>query len=420
MPAPHRPPGAGPEASLPFPPAGVRQLFNIQRLALRDYVHEWRMSGCFILALAAVLAPMLILFGLKFGIVTNLMEDLIRDPANREIRQVGSGHFSPEWFAALTARPDVAFVIPRTRALAATMDLYSTEAGRILSVELIPSAPGDPLLEGLTAAPSGYGRVVVSASVARKLEIEPGDRVDGSLVRRYRGSRDREHLPLQVAGVAPIEAFTRDGAFVSLDLLVATEDFRDGRAVPELGWSGDEPLGADRTFPGYRLYARSIHDVAGLRDLLEGQGLEVRTSAAEIESVKALDRNLSVIFWVVALVGMAGFSLSLGASLWANVERKRRELSVLRLMGFRTGDIVWFPMLQSLTTSVLGWAAASLLYLGLAQAINRLFPDQTLCRLLPEHFLAALGLTVAAAGLAALLGGYRAARIEPAEGLREA
>jgi putative ABC transport system permease protein len=377
------------------------------------------MSGCFILALTAILAPMLILFGLKFGIVTTLLEDLVRDPANREIRPVGSGRFTREWLAGLTARPDVAFVVPRTRALAATLDLHSTAAGRILSIELIPSAPGDPLLEGRSASPTGFDRIVLSASAARKLEVEPGDRLDGSLVRRHRGSRERVHLPLEVADVAPVGAFSRDGAFVSLDLLVATEDFRDGRAVAELGWGGDEPLGADRTFPGYRLYARSIHDVAGLRDLLEGQGIEVRTRAGEIESVKALDRNLTVIFWVVALVGMAGSSLSLGASLWANVERKRRELSVLRLMGFRTADIVWFPLLQSVTTSALGWALASLLYLGLAQGINRLFPDQTLCRLLPEHFIAALGLTLAAAGLAALLGGYRAARIEPAEGLRD-
>jgi len=34
---------------------------------------------------------------------------------------------------------------------------------------------------------------------------------------------------------------------------------------------------------------------------------------------------------------MAGYSLSLGASLWANTDRKRRELSVLRLLGFRGG-----------------------------------------------------------------------------------
>ena len=41
------------------------RLFKTLRLASRDYTHEWQMSGCFVLALAAVLGPMLVLFGLK-------------------------------------------------------------------------------------------------------------------------------------------------------------------------------------------------------------------------------------------------------------------------------------------------------------------------------------------------------------------
>jgi putative ABC transport system permease protein len=395
------------------------QISNIQRLALSDYRHEWRMSSCFVLALAAVLAPMMVLFGLKFGIVTRMIDDLVQDPAKREIRPVGSERFTAQWLARVAEWPGVEFIVPRTRTLAATLDLYNADAGRIVKVELIPTAPGDPLLEGLTAQPKGYREIILSAAAARKLQVSPGETLEASLARRFRGERERGRLRLGVAAVAGPSAFPRDGAFVSVDLLLAAEAFRDGRAVPALGWDGDPPPEADRVFPAYRLYARSIDDVAGLRDRLEAQGLEVRTAAAEIELVRTLDRNLSVIFWIVALVGMSGFVLSLGASLWANVERKRRELSVLRLMGFRTADIIWFPLLQSLATGILGWLAASLLYLLLAHGINGLFPGERLCRLLPGHFLAALGLTLTAAVLAAGLGGFRAARLEPAEGIRE-
>ncbi len=56
-----------------------------------------------------------------------------------------------------------------------------------------------------------------------------------------------------------------------------------------------------------------------------------------------MDKNLSLVFWLIAVIGLVGFAFSLSASLWANVDRKRKELSVLRLVGFRTGDIVWFP-----------------------------------------------------------------------------
>jgi len=61
----------------------------------------------------------------------------------------------------------------------------------------------------------------------------------------------------------------------------------------------------------------------------------LKTSAAEIETVRSIDRNLALLFWVIAAAGMAGYSL--GASLWANTDRKRRELSVLRLLAFRGG-----------------------------------------------------------------------------------
>ena len=55
----------------------MAQITDIVRLSFRDYSHEWRMSGCFILALASVLAPMMILFGLKFGIVTTMVQDCL-------------------------------------------------------------------------------------------------------------------------------------------------------------------------------------------------------------------------------------------------------------------------------------------------------------------------------------------------------
>jgi putative ABC transport system permease protein len=382
------------------------------------------MSGCFVLALAAVLAPMMVLFGLKFGIVTSMVDKLVEDPRNREIRSVGSGRFHEAWFDALRSRADVAFVVPRTRTISATMKLYKPEAGRIVSVELIPSTHGDPLLVNVGAAPEGLNKILLSSSAAQKLEVSVGDIIEGSLARRFGGRNERQTLNLEVVGIAEPAAFPREAAFVTVQLAVVAEEYRDGRAVPALGWSGAEPASNQRSFPGYRLYARSIYDVAQLSEEFAAQGLEVRTSAADIDIVQSMERNLSVIFWIIALVGLIGFSVSLGASLWANVDRKRRELSVLRLVGFNTGSIVWFPVLHAFFTGLMGWILAGFIYLGVQQSINQLFLSQlarvhSICRLLPEHFLIALGITLGSAVLAAALAGYRASLIEPSEGLRE-
>jgi len=401
----------------------IANLFKTFRLASRDYLHEWQMSLCFILGLAAVLGPLMVLFGLKFGIVGAMMEQLIEDPGNREIRPVGSGRYDQAWLENVRARPDVAFLVPRTRSIAATIELASAHSSRIVPVELLASGAGDPLLAADAPLPEGLDRVVLSRSAAEKLSARAGDLLDGSLARRYRGVQERVHLTLTVAAIAPERSFSRDGAFVSVRLLEALEDFRDGREVAELDWVG-EPADTERSYPGFRLYAHSIHDVAGLRDAFAGIGVDVHTQVAAIELVQRMDRNLTTLYWAIAVIGLVGFSLSLGASLWANVDRKRKQLSVLRLVGFRTRDIVWFPMVQALFTAILGWALAVAIYSLTAWLINgmmaaQLDPGQQVCRLLQFHYAVSLGVTCSAAVIAAGLAGMRSARIDPSEGLRE-
>ena len=402
----------------------MAQISNIIRLSFRDYSHEWRMSGCFILSLSSVLAPMMILFGLKFGIVHTMVDELVENPINREIRPIGSGRYNDAWIDAYRDRQDVEFIIPKTRALAATIQLKSKTANRILSTELLATASGDPLLLDIEQVPQNYREVILSQAAARKLKVNAGDEIDASLARQFQGKRERVHLPLQVINIADIAVTTRNVAFVNLDLLIASEQFKDGRSVPELGWEGNSDDSIERVYPSFRLFARSIYDVDKLVHDLETEGARVKANVGEISTVQSIDQNLSVIFWIIACVGGLGFAFSLGASLWANVDRKRKDLSVLRLIGFKSGRIVLFPVLQSLYTALLGWLLAVLVYLAFEHLINRFLAprlnlDQALCFLLTEHFLWALALTVVIAMFAAILGGIRASSIEPSDGLRD-
>ena len=159
----------------------MAQITNIVRLSFRDYTHEWRMSGCFVLALSSVLAPMMILFGLKFGIVSTMIQELVENPVNREIRPIGSGRYNDAWIESFRAREDVEFIIPKTRALAATIQLKSLSAKRILSTELLATAAGDPLLTASTSVPGSYSELILSQSAAKKLKVVVGDEIDASL-----------------------------------------------------------------------------------------------------------------------------------------------------------------------------------------------------------------------------------------------
>ncbi len=397
------------------------------RLAFADYRHEWVMSACAVLALAAVLVPLLVLFGLKYGLISTLLDPLVENPRYREITPLASGRYDEAWFDTMRARDDVAFVAPRTRSLAATIRLRAPDSavGRIIDVELVPSMPGDPVLPGDMVPPAGFSAaVIVSHTAAEKLGVDAGGRVEGIISRTRGGTQETVRLPLAVGDIAPHGAFARDALFVSPALIGAVEDFLDGRAVPALDWDGGPARVGPRSYASFRMYARGIDDVEGLRAHLAESRIDVRTSLADISLVRTLERNLGVAYWIIAVIAIAGFFISFATNVWANVDRKRREFSVLRLTGFRTGQIVWFPILQAALTAVLAWLLASLVYFGVESLLNALFAASVgggaeVCRLRASHLFAALAITVFAAAAAAAVGGRRVAGLEPSIGLRE-
>ena len=124
--------------------AKIAQLF---RLALFDLRHEWAITLCQIASVAAV-APLLVLYGLQQGVIGTLLERMNRDPAMRAIIPdvAGANRFDGEWFAAMQ-RPDVDFVMPTTRAIAAQVDLLPKDgtATAPVRVSWLPTAPGDPV-----------------------------------------------------------------------------------------------------------------------------------------------------------------------------------------------------------------------------------------------------------------------------------
>ena len=120
----------------------LRETWVMVGLATRDFRHERGLSLFAVLSVTAVVAPLLVLFGLKYGVISSMTARLDRDPGTRMLQPIGQGMHDARWFAALAARPETGFVVPSTRFLAATASLSCRaticgERGQVLGIPSI-------------------------------------------------------------------------------------------------------------------------------------------------------------------------------------------------------------------------------------------------------------------------------------------
>ena len=609
-------------------------------LCLADLRHEWLLTLCMVLAVASVLGPLLILFGLKYGTVETLRDRLINDPRNSEIRPLSSRSYPQEWFTVMSERPDVAFVIPYTRQLATGIDLYLPgQKEKALALDAIPTGDNDPLVLKNGGAIPSLSECLLTAPAAESLGAKVGDTVVLVARRIINGQFETGEVNLTVTGILPIRAGGTRAAFIHLPLLEAIESYKDGMGVPAFGWAGELPRaypafssmliqsgealgpelefrvtnntgftaretlpldqaanligvnpspdstlhllktrgtlagvtnirsvqhmlggkqtrlyplvdgltltldlpdkqhstalvvlpatwfaakgedglpntlpwtddfsgtpppsniwrhvlvshdiaallptkeniarlhvgesslsfpvtveGSDRVPPGtvkaplrllgtlgllrdrpvtfdeisndfllgrrgyagFRMYASSLEGVTSLKHYLEEQGIPVATEAERIDDVLRLDRYLSLIFWLIASASLVGGTACLLSNIYAGIERKRRELAVLRLLGLSGGAFIRFPLYTAGFFAISGFLVAMALFLCVATIINVLFGDhmqagESLCRLAWWHPLVALGLTLTVSLLAGGIAAKRSISVDPADALR--
>lgn len=615
-------------AALPAGGAGMRA---IPGLAWADLRHEALLTACLVLATAAVLAPLLLLIGLKHGVVETLRGRLVEDPVYREIRPTQTQDLPEEFFTDLARRPEVQFILPGITRGASLVAMIKPATGDRLRVDMLPTGPDDPLLLENGAPVPGEAEVVLSKEAAHRLSVRPGDALTLQVTRDRNRRLEAAELPVKVAGVLAARADAQARAYLPLSLVMDIESYREGNAVASRGWAGGlarpaprldgvfvvsptpldsmveaglaintgfagvqesdavrlrqlsgvavppgsavrelravgataawaavdivrgklrgqqaavfpyavlagltlsevtgsalpvaalavdaeakELLGIESPWPavsedaafvdmavallpkslgvqpggtviarfvggpapvefplsvrgvtdgdrivvpaalagllrsaserpfdyskeaggfvlrqatyrGFRLYTRSIDQVPTLYRSLQDGGTPVTAQVMAIERIQELDRGLSRMFWLIAVVGICGGAAALAASLMGSVQRKRRELSLLRLLGLPRSAIVAFPIVQSAFIAVLCCAAAFGLYAPIATAINEVFGrdlqiGERVCHLPLPHAAVAVATTLGVAFLSSLLAAWRTTRIDPADALRD-
>jgi putative ABC transport system permease protein len=620
-------PEKGPERTLSDHPAAIHPRVFAGMLAFLDLRDDALLSICLVAAIAAVLAPIMILAGLKFGFIEILRNKFIQDPSFRLITPSEAQIRPDAFFTRLRVRSDIAFVQPNVNLSGTSVRIAAGSTDRAETFDLMPTGEGDPLIvenEGQVPLP---GEVTLTRPGAEALGVEVGQEVTLLVFRSLGGRRESKRVPLKVRSILRLGADAERRAYVALDLVQDIENYRAGIPVARRGWLGpatppqqsfdaaylvletalDEvelhtlcvrhgfarckelgpdkivnwvgpsgtpaaqvvhltnsrktvrgqqlanmisslgdrsfelrpiaddllviPLGAgtpvrvragtiepwsrwradasfaqvnrvlvpvpvaqslslspgdhfrldvvpssdddatrsltisvvvhevtdgseivlhpslvgmllharharlafddalgtliaaDIGFRGFRLYAKTIDDVPTIAHDLQRQGTDVRAKAEAIEQLQRLDSALTRITIVIAIVALIGGTAALIASIYAAVERKKADLSLLRLLGFSRSGVFSFPILQCMMLAVAGYLAAVALFFGFAAIINKYYATDlaikgNVCRLEIAHLalfaLAVFGIAV----LSSLVAARRAMQIDPAEALR--
>ena len=394
------------------------------RLAIFDLWHDRMVSFCIAASLVAVIAPLLLLFGLKHGVVNQLQEELLSDPRNLEVKMLASGNYSSDWIEQLRQMPGVGFAIGQTRSLNTQADLLLDNRHFVENAEIIPTAAHDPLLNSAMSDLQA-GQSILSYSAAQRLNAKVGDSIRMRVLRKLDQVNERGELSLQVVAVLDASRFSRPAAFVNLPLLVALEQFRDGIRLPEFGVNtGAEPQNTPVTFSKVRLYAQDVDAVAPLADWMAQQHIDSTSRLAEIDSVKAINQVLTLIFSVIALTALVGCVASLVGAFLANIDRKRKDLAVLRLLGFTHAAVAMYVIAQALLITVLAYIVGLGLYAIASELFNQLLvghqsTSHFTCEISLTHGVFALLFALVVAVFVSSIGAWRAIGIEPAESLRE-
>ncbi len=579
-------------------------------LSMKDLFHEKLITINLILGTAAIIAPLLILFGIKFGIIETMSARLINDPKNLEIRPISSRSYNPSWFEAIKKNERVNFVIPMTRQLSSSVQIRPlSSTSEEVTADLIATNEGDPLLLQNGGLIPDDKSCVISHVLAKKLGLKKGDMIQCSVTRYVNKKIQKSSVDLKVIAILSERASYLKSIYVPLDFVANIEQYKDGLAVPQWGWKGNiseayavydgifislpKPLdrvdqikllsgtgfayinsidadkakekagysfkGADnlyfirpyknsinddnigslkiklrgknaklypwvtpietlitqnktemkikivalpkyekeikkmtlyissppfksatmlvrekdkeltmpisilpmeeavpfayidtetagkltllrqrsivydentkkfllsrRGYASFRIYAKSLNDVAPLKLFFEKQGINVSTQAERIHEVKELDKYLTLICWLITTVGVVGGAATLSANLYSSVERKRKELSILRLLGLSGGMIFRFPIYQGIVISISGVAIALLFFGIMAIIINNLFRahlqnGESFCSLNGMHILLVFSATIILATTASMIAAYQATKLDPADAMR--
>lgn len=208
-------------------------ILHVFRLTLLRLWRARATVSCQVLALFAMMAPLLIILGLKYGIVQSMKERLLSDPSSLEVRMTDAVKVTPDLTARIRSWSETAFVIPCVGALYSSVHVCpegASESGEV-QAQMLPTGQGDPILTASQHRAPAVGEVVISELLAQKLHLGVGSKL--SLRMRRNMKQDLYERTFTISGVLPKSHLLASAVMLPLEVTVEVENFViAGRGVP--------------------------------------------------------------------------------------------------------------------------------------------------------------------------------------------
>lgn len=395
------------------------------KLAFKELAFDRMMSACQVAAIACILAPLLLLFSLRNGILQEMESKLLNDPHVLSLTLDTSYRLDKDFFERLEQREDVGFVVPEITALNAIVDLKFPGGANRVSV--MATKAGDPIVCGSNldgnyelATNEGY----LTNSLAMSRDVHVGDQVEMRVTRVINGERQVAVFHVTIKGLIADRFVKDDYLLLNPETINAVDDYRNGYE-PKILSDGSNVKTAERQYAKFRLYAKDLNSVIPLYNHLVEQHLDVSSKVRQIEDLQAIDRVLNFVFSVIASVSVVGGALAVGGLLLSSLKARKRNLVLLRLMGQNQGGIYLQVLIECFLIGTLGFLLALALYWGGSYFVNDYFkimmPGMAISVLTYEHFLIFYLCTLVLTEITAIFATQRVClRVHIADILREA
>lgn len=182
----------------------------------------------------------------------------------------------------------------------------------------------------------------------------------------------------------------------------------------------------------FRAYAKSIDDIEQLVSFIREQGIEYGEEAlrepvsklAQVQNIRKLSDYMEKLYLLIVIVSGVSGIFAIAASVYAGVERKRRDLAYLQLLGLSRRVLLFFPYFKSLILVIGGILVALLAYMLFSISADLVFSEalnnsDSLTQLSWLHIVLLVTTIVITASCASLLAALAVNRIEVGEIIHE-